>query len=48
MFHSSEDTKAAARATWQENSQAISAGLPWTAEQLGGLMAYLEKARAAS
>lgn len=47
MFHSSEDTKAAARAAWQQNSQAISAGLPWSAEQLAGLMAYLEKARSA-
>ncbi|MFE4194510.1 MerR family transcriptional regulator [Paenarthrobacter sp. NPDC056912] len=47
MFHSGEDTKAAARAAWQDNSQAISAGLPWTAEQLAGLMGYLQKARSA-
>lgn len=48
LFHSGEDTKAAARAAWQENSQAISAGLPWSAEQLAGLMAYLERARSAA
>ncbi|MDI2033268.1 MerR family transcriptional regulator [Paenarthrobacter nitroguajacolicus] len=45
MFHSGEDTKVAARAAWQENSQSISAGLPWSAEQMAGLMGYLQKAR---
>ena len=45
MFHSGEDTKAAARAAWQENSQSISAGLPWSAEQMAGLLGYLQKAR---
>ncbi|HEY1155870.1 MAG: MerR family DNA-binding transcriptional regulator [Pseudarthrobacter sp.] len=45
IFHSGEDTKAAARAAWQENSQAISADLPWSAWQMTGLMAYLQKAR---
>ncbi|MET4618665.1 hypothetical protein ABIE18_000088 [Arthrobacter sp. 2762] len=39
--------EATARAAWQENRQAISAGLAWSAEQLAGLMAYLEKARSA-
>ncbi|MFJ4209056.1 MerR family transcriptional regulator [Paenarthrobacter sp. NPDC089675] len=46
MFHSGEDTKAAARAAWQENGQSISASLPWSAEQMAGLMGYLAKARA--
>jgi hypothetical protein len=46
MFHSGEDTKAAAQAAWQENSQLISASLPWSAEQMAWLMGYLEKARA--
>ena len=45
MFHSGEQTKAAARAMWQDNSAALSADLPWTAEQLTGLMAYLHQAR---
>ncbi|MFK0008470.1 MerR family transcriptional regulator [Paenarthrobacter sp. NPDC090520] len=45
MFHAAEDTKAAARAAWQENSQAISADLPWSAEQMTGLVKYLQKAR---
>ncbi|MFF2243851.1 MerR family transcriptional regulator [Arthrobacter sp. NPDC058130] len=48
MFHSGEQTKAAARSMWQDNSAALSAGLPWSAEQLAGLMAYLEKARSQS
>ena len=46
MFHSGEDTKTAARAAWQENAQTISADLPWSAEDLAGLMGYLHKARA--
>ncbi|MCD4852315.1 MerR family DNA-binding transcriptional regulator [Arthrobacter sp. AK01] len=46
MFHSGEDTKAAAREAWQENSQTISADLPWGADDLARLMAYLQKARA--
>lgn len=45
MFHSGEDTKAAARAAWQDNSQAISASTPWSAEQMTGLMGYLQQAR---
>ncbi|MFF1828298.1 MerR family transcriptional regulator [Paenarthrobacter sp. NPDC058040] len=45
MFHSGEDTKAAARAVWKENSHAISADLPWNAEQMAGLVGYLQKAR---
>ncbi|WP_223987302.1 MerR family transcriptional regulator [Arthrobacter sp. NicSoilB8] len=45
MFHSGEQTKAAARAMWQDNSAALSADLPWTAEQLVGLMAYLQEIR---
>ena len=45
MFHAGEETKAAARSMWQDNRTALSAGLPWTPEQLAGLMAYLQKAR---
>ena len=46
MFHSGEQTKAAARSMWQDNSAALSADLPWSSEQLAGLLAYLQKARA--
>ena len=46
LVHSAEDTKAAARAAWQENSQQITADLPWSSEDLAGLMGYLAKARA--
>ena len=45
MFHSGEHTKAAARSLWQDNRAALSADLPWSAEQLAGLLAYLQKAR---
>ena len=45
MFHAGEETKAAARSMWQDNRTALSADLPWTPEQLAGLMAYLQKAR---
>jgi len=45
MFHRGEETKAAARSMWQDNKTALSADLPWTPEQLAGLMAYLQKAR---
>lgn len=48
MFHAGEETKAAARSMWQDNRTALSAGLPWTPEQLAGLMAYLQKARTQS
>src|SRR6478735_9145779 len=44
-FHRGEETKAAARSMWQDNKAALSAGLPWTPDQLAGLMAYLQKAR---
>ena len=46
LFHSGEQTKTAARSMWQDNSAALSADLPWSSEQLAGLLAYLEKARA--
>ncbi|WP_026537322.1 MerR family transcriptional regulator [Arthrobacter sp. 9MFCol3.1] len=46
MFHAGEGTKAAARSMWQDNQAALSTDLPWTPEQLAGLMAYLQKARA--
>jgi DNA-binding transcriptional MerR regulator len=45
MFHTGEQTKAAARAAWQANSEALGANLPWTAADLAGLMAYLHRAR---
>jgi DNA-binding transcriptional MerR regulator len=45
MFHAGEETKAAARSMWQDNQAALSTDLPWTPEQLAGLMAYLQKAR---
>jgi DNA-binding transcriptional MerR regulator len=45
MFHRGEETKAAARSMWQDNKAALSADLPWTPEQLAGLVAYLQKAR---
>lgn len=45
MFHSGEQTKAAALSMWQDNRAALSADLPWSAEQLVGLLAYLQQAR---
>ena len=45
MFHSGEQTKAAARSLWQDNRAALNADLPWSSEQLAGLLAYLQKAR---
>jgi DNA-binding transcriptional MerR regulator len=45
MFHAGEETKAAARSMWQDNQAALSTDLPWTPEQLAGLLAYLQKAR---
>ena len=46
LFHSGEQTKTAARSMWAENSPALSAGLPWSPDQLAGLLAYLQKVRA--
>ena len=45
LFHSGEQTKAAVRSMWADNSAALSAGLPWSPGQLAGLLAYLQKAR---
>ncbi|WP_370121790.1 MerR family transcriptional regulator [Arthrobacter sp. MW3 TE3886] len=45
MFHAGEETKAAARSMWHDNQAALSTDLPWTTDQLAGLMAYLQKAR---
>jgi hypothetical protein len=45
MFHAGEETKAAARSMWQDNRAALSADLPWSSEELAGLLAYLEKGR---
>ena len=47
MFHSAEDTKAAARTMWQENSSELSGRLPWPADQMRDLVAYLQQAREA-
>ena len=30
---------------WHDNQAALSTDLPWTPDQLAGLMAYLQKAR---
>jgi MerR family transcriptional regulator, thiopeptide resistance regulator len=47
MFHSAEDTKAAARNMWQENSSELSGRLPWPGDQLRDLVTYLQQAREA-
>lgn len=47
MFHSAEDTPAAARNMWRENSSELSSGLPWPGDQLRDLVAYLQQAREA-
>jgi MerR family transcriptional regulator, thiopeptide resistance regulator len=47
MFHSEEQTKAVALRMWQDNSAEISRRLPWSAEQMTGLMAYFEQVRQA-
>lgn len=45
LFHSGEQTKAAARSMWQQNSGALSQALPWPADRLSALVAYLQQAR---
>ncbi|MCQ8193818.1 TipAS antibiotic-recognition domain-containing protein [Streptomyces sp. RCU064] len=42
-----ERTKAAARQMWQDQGAGLSRSLPWAAEKMAALMAYLERARAA-
>lgn len=42
-----EQTKAAARRMWQDHSGELSRNLPWSAEKMTALTAYLERARAA-
>ncbi|GGO02549.1 hypothetical protein GCM10010116_04920 [Microbispora rosea subsp. aerata] len=42
-----ERTRAAVRRMWQDNSAEISRGLPWPAERMTALVAYLEQARQA-
>ncbi|MFI6937813.1 MerR family transcriptional regulator [Streptomyces sp. NPDC050418] len=42
-----EQTKAVAQQMWQGNSAEISRRLPWTADQMASLVAYLERARQA-
>ena len=46
-FHSSEGTKAAARAMWSDNSAELSKDLPWTVQQMQALVAHLQEAREA-
>ncbi|MEU6413907.1 MerR family transcriptional regulator [Microbispora sp. NPDC046933] len=42
-----ERTAAAARRIWRDNSAEIARSLPWPAERMAGLVAYLEQARQA-
>ncbi|WP_392673899.1 MerR family transcriptional regulator [Streptomyces sp. LN785] len=42
-----EGTKAAARRMWQENSAGLGGSLPWPADRMAALVAYLERARQA-
>ncbi|MFC6085783.1 MerR family transcriptional regulator [Sphaerisporangium aureirubrum] len=44
-FHRSEGTKVAAQRMWDENSAALSRALPWTPEQMTGLVAYVNQVR---
>ncbi|MPZ81335.1 MAG: MerR family transcriptional regulator [Actinophytocola sp.] len=44
-FHDGDDTKRAARSVWTDNSAAIAARMPWPAEELIELVAYLDRAR---
>lgn len=45
QFHRNDETKAAARSMWQENSPELSAGLPWPADRLQELVTYLQRVR---
>jgi hypothetical protein len=45
MFHAAEDTKAAARTMWQQNSSELGSTMPWPADQLRDLVSYLQRAR---
>lgn len=45
QFHSSDETKAAARNMWQEDSPVLSAALPWPADRLQELVTYLQRVR---
>jgi DNA-binding transcriptional MerR regulator len=42
-----EQTRRAARQMWQEHSEELSQRLPWPADQMAGLVSYLEQARQA-
>ncbi len=46
-FHSTDDTKHAARAAWADNSADIAARLPWPADEFIELMSFWERARSA-
>lgn len=46
LFHDGDErTKAAAQRMWQDNSADISRRLPWPADRMVALVAYLERAR---
>lgn len=45
QFHNNDETKAAARSMWQENSPELSAKLPWPADRLRELVTYLQSVR---
>jgi hypothetical protein len=40
-----EDTKRAARAMWTDNSAEVASRMPWPAEELTALVAFVERAR---
>ncbi|GAB3008248.1 MerR family transcriptional regulator [Amycolatopsis acidiphila] len=44
-FHADEGTKAAAQRTWQNNSAAIADTLPWPADRMTALVAYVARVR---
>ncbi len=46
MFHSGDgDTEDRARRMWQDHGTDLAQALPWSAEDMSGLVAYLERAR---
>ncbi|WP_370021363.1 MerR family transcriptional regulator [Planotetraspora sp. GP83] len=48
LFHGGDErVKAAAKTMWQENSTELSQRLPWPANQMVSLVAYIERARQA-
>ncbi|MCT9931572.1 MerR family transcriptional regulator [Planotetraspora sp. A-T 1434] len=48
VFHGGDErVKAAAKTMWQENSTDLSQRLPWSADQMTSLVAYIERVRQA-